>query len=646
MVKKIISTFLIVLSLSVNAQIQEEWSSSFEKAVNWQMVTALGNYIVHTNSGLYGINYDSGEVIWHNPGFPNLEEASFSELENSPFAKVETSNGLFFINTFDGTTVFNSSDSGVKKVKDHFVLYRSNSIVVSGTSGGGENIALAVDISSGEVLWKSQEDFGRIVDIVELTDSEFLGITLFKNARIKSKTGEIIWSVENSEESKQLSGMGGFGKLLQKAAETVVEGEEMNLDFALHPSLDYFVIGTEAENDNIGMSSSNNTVVSYTSTYRAYDIANGELLWKDPVSVNGRLGHSTWVGENLLILPFGRNRSKVNLFDMQTGEGLWGKKGRGVPIKGGIYSYTPTENGMLVITTRNDKNFLNYLDTERGIFTFDKAIKVKGFVGYTLTTDHGILYVTEEEMNIVNISTGDLFWDKDIKCHYSLTQQMDDQLYFFNDKTQSVGGLDLRSGQVVLNGNTPIQFKEGEGPSAIEVRDDGIFISSDQNFALYDFEGSQVYQAYFPSPREAGWKRALLYAGTIYTGYVSAVSGMASGAFQSASTQYSPESVEGQTLAGIGQSYGEMSASAGEVAGMAFKAANKRFKATEQARDYVMVLTKTDNGIELAKIAKDTGASEKSIFLGKNRKPNYAIDLVEGIVFLESDRTFIKKYDF
>ena len=59
-----------------------------------------------------------------------------------------------------------------------------------------------------------------------------------------------------------------------------------------------------------------------------------------------------------------------------------------------------------------------------------------------------------------------------------------------------------------------------------------------------------------------------------------------------------------------------------------------------------MVLTKNDTGIELAKINKDTGEREKSIFLGKNRKPNYAIDMVEGIVFLESDKTFIKKYNF
>ena len=63
-----------------------------------------------------------------------------------------------------------------------------------------------------------------------------------------------------------------------------------------------------------------------------------------------------------------------------------------------------------------------------------------------------------------------------------------------------------------------------------------------------------------------------------------------------------------------------------------------------QSRDYIMVLTKTDQGIELVKINKDTGESEKSISLGKNRKPNYAIDLIEGIVYLEIDKNFIKQY--
>jgi hypothetical protein len=195
-----------------------------------------------------------------------------------------------------------------------------------------------------------------------------------------------------------------------------------------------------------------------------------------------------------------------------------------------------------------------------------------------------------------------------------------------------------------MSGQTQIDFKEGEGPRHIEVRDSGIVISSDQNFAMYDFDGELRYQSYFESPKEEGWKRALLYAGSIYAGYVSAVSGLASGVMDQASHQAGYQSAEGQTFAEVGQAYNEMSKAAGGAASMAFGAANKRFKATKESRDYIMVLAKTDEGIELVKMNKDTGESEKSIALGKNRKPNYAIDLIEGIVYLEVDKNFIKQY--
>jgi len=642
---KSLSFILLFVAMSLNAQLKETWSSSFDRQINWQVVTSLGNYIVQTDSGLFGIQNDTGDVIWHDPNFTDLSETNFAELDNSPFAKIETTHGLFFINMFNGSTVFNSYDNGIKKVQDHFVLYRSNTIVVSGKSEDKENIAVSVDIETGKVLWKSKEDFGKIVDIVELSDQELLGVTLFKNMRINSVTGEVIWSVANSKESQQLSTMGGMGNLLQKFAETAVDTEDIKLDFAIHPSLEYFVIGSEEVNDNVMISSSSqNQTPTYNSTYRAYSVKNGDLIWKKPVTVKGQLGHSTWIADNLLIMPFGTNNSKVNLIDIQTGQGLWGKKGKGISIKGGIYSYTPTENGMLVITTRNDKNFLNYLDTQSGTFTFDKTIKVKGYVGYTLTTDKGILYATESEMNIVNTSTGDLLWEKDIKTHYNLVQQKDDHLYLFNNKTGSINALDLNSGQISMSGQTEIDFKEGEGPKQIEVRDSGIVLSSDQNFAMYDFDGKLTYQSYYKSPKEEGWKRALLYAGSIYAGYVSAVSGMASGVMSQASYQAGYQSAEGQTYAEVGQAYNEMSKAAGGAASMAFGAANKRFKATKESRDYVMVLTKTDEGIELVKMNKDTGESETSIALGKNRKPNYAIDLIDGIVYLEVDKNHIKQF--
>ena len=645
MLKKLIFSALILFNLTIFAQAEETWTSTFNNEVNWQTVSALGNYVVQTNSGLFGIDNTSGEVIWSDITFGRLSENSFSELDNSPFAKIETDKGFFILNLFDGTKVFNSFEHGIKNVKQHFVLYQSNSIVVAGKSVSGEDMALSIDIASGKVLWSKEGSFGKLMNLVELNKDELLGITLLKNVKINSKTGDVIWSIDNSSEAKQLSNMGAFGDLLKDVAEAATDGMEIKLDFKMHPSGNYFVIGSEQKNESQSISSSSgNTIVTFTSVYRAYEVTNGELLWKDPIEVKGQLGLTAWINNDLLVLPQGKQNSKVNLFSMQDGTGLWGKKGKGISIKGGIYDYTPTENGMLVITTRNEKHFLNYLDTKNGLFTFDKTIKVKGHVGYTLTTDLGILYATAEEMNIVNTSTGELLWDKDLKTHYKLVNQNGNHLYTYDYKTGSVIGVNLDNGAIDMTGSEPVKFDENESPNTLELREKGILLSSDQNFAMYDYNGALLFQKYYASPREEGWKKALLFAGTVYAGYVSAVSTMASGVLQEAGAQQGLDTVEGQTFAELGAAYNEMGKSAGSAAGLAFNAANKRFKATKEARNYCMVLTKNENGIELLKINKDTGESEGSIPLGKNRKPNYAIDLVEGEVFLKHDSNGIKRF--
>ena len=633
----------LVLTSGLYAQSTPTWTSSFDQNVNWQKVTSLGNYIVQTDAGLFGIDTESGNILWQDAEFGRVEEAAFAELENSPFAKIETPKGLYIINSFDGSRLFNSFDHGFSKVQNHFVLYRSNTIIVAGKSDLGPNTVLSIDIASGDVLWTSEGDVGKLFTVIELTDQDLLGVTLVKNVRMKSRSGEIVWSNENSAEAKQMEKLGAFGDLLKKAAETAAEGMEINLDFALHPSGESFVIGVEQQQES-SFSSSGQTTINYTSEYRAYDVHSGELLWEKPIEAKGQLGHTTWVGEDLLVLPFGTQNSRINLHRMSDGGGLWGKKGRGFNIKGGIYDYTATDGGMLVITTRNDKHFLNYLDTSSGLLTFDKAIKVQGDVGYTINTDHGIAYVTAEEMNIVNISTGELLWDKDLKTDYHLVAQDREILYAFDTKAETVKAINLATGNIDMAGNHPLEFQEKEYPQYMELRENGIFLGADQNFALYGYDGSLKYHSYFPSPREAGWKRALLFANTIYAGYYAAAGAMASGAFNQAASQQGMDTVEGQVFSEIGNAYNEMSQSAGSAASMAFKAAQRRFKATSEARDYVVVLTKADDGISLMKIDKDSGASNSSIPLGKNRKPNYAIDLVAGEVFLEVDPKTVRRF--
>ena len=127
-------------------------------------------------------------------------------------------------------------------------------------------------------------------------------------------------------------------------------------------------------------SSSGEPSISYTNNYQAYNISDGSLVWEDDLEVKGMLGHLILMEKGLLVLPDDGNRTKINLFDYQTKAGLWGKKGRGIAIKGGIYDYLDSGKGILLVSRTSSNNFLNYLDPNAGVITFEKPVKVDGSI--------------------------------------------------------------------------------------------------------------------------------------------------------------------------------------------------------------------------------------------------------------------------
>ena len=70
----------------------------------------------------------------------------------------------------------------------------------------------------------------------------------------------------------------------------------------------------------------------------------------------------------------------------------------------------------------------------------------------------------------------------------------------------------------------------------------------------------------------------------------------------------------------------------------------KRFKATAATKDNQFVLTKLDDGVGLVKLSKDTGAMEKEIVL-KDKKPEYQVDDIAGILYYKADNNSIFAYD-
>jgi hypothetical protein len=226
-----------------------------------------------------------------------------------------------------------------------------------------------------------------------------------------------------------------------------------------------------------------------------------------------------------------------------------------------------------------------------------------------------------------------------------LTARKEQQIYAFDITEKKIVSIDMQSCSVKVISSTPLVFEGKESPRSIELRENGIFINSDQNVALTGYDGTQVYKNYYPAPREPGLKRALLYAQAVRAAYIGANSYYASAAFQSAAPKTS-DPVAGAVFQGVGEAYGQLGDAASDFAKASFKQANARIKATSHGRDFMIVLIQEDKSVFLAKINKNTGKIDGRIDLGKDRTPEYAVDDITGQTYLKSAVNTVSSYKF
>ena len=627
------------------AQVEVNWNKQIPTDILWQEVTALGNLIVSSREGLIGVNTETGDISWSIRAFGNLGRDAYEELPNSPFFTVTTNNNLHLIDQISGKEVFNSANAGLQKIASYYLLYNSDAILVAGKDQIGEPLMVSVKMSDGSLSWSMNEEFGSIIAANELANQELLIVTLFNNYKLNADTGDIIWKRTISKEAAQVDKMGAFGALMKEAANNMAKNMDIELRFYKPGGGDVFYLGSQQERQSGMTSSSGTTTVNYTNHYNAYNINDGSLVWNEDLQVNGALGQVSFLDKGLLILPDDGNRTKINLFDYDTQEGLWGKKGRGIAIKGGVYDYMDSGDGILLVTRTANKDFLNFLDPTAGAITFQKPVKVDGTVVGIVPLENSILYITTTSMNILDQHSGMLKWKKSIQTSPELTTEHDGKIYAFDYKSGSVKVVNLATEEISDLSQVALQFQGKEAPQQLEIVEDGIFVHSDQNVAKYNFDGSLSFQEYYAAPREQAWKRALLYASSVRAAYIGATSYYVSGAMAAAENDVRQEdALAGDMVAQVGDAYGELGNAASSYAVSAFKQANARLKATKAGRDFMFIMSKNEKDIVLLKVSKLTGEIEGEINLGKDREPIYALDDITGQVYYRSGDAALTSY--
>ena len=186
-----------------------------------------------------------------------------------------------------------------------------------------------------------------------------------------------------------------------------------------------------------------------------------------------------------------------------------------------------------------------------------------------------------------NIYSGKTIIDKEIRTNPTLIDQNEDLLYAYDNSSSTLKILDKKTGLVSKLGDA-INFEGKESPSSINIRGNGILISSSQNLALVDYSGKTSFQTYLEAPREPGIIRALRYAQAIRAAYIGAVSYAGAGAYQRAANYINKENkVAGAMVSDIGMVYQDLGNQATDFAKKSWQMANARLKATKEADDYI-----------------------------------------------------------
>ncbi len=650
------------------ANVNPDWSLRFESPIEWQRVTPMGHLLVSTATGLHGINPENGQVVWTRTDLGQLVEEFYEVIPRTPFVVISDETmprRVVVLDSIEGRVIFDSKQAGIREVVGKNILHRRGALLILGVSAVGEAPVMALfDISAGEHRWTHESVFVRPKPIqtrvqkpkgklfkfmakvtenaasaqqaaappepaeeiksfpIELGEDAFLLASNRGLFRIDSRTGEVAWKVGMFSSRSRV--------------------------FVSPTHADMFVTGHKYTH------TVNGTVESVTSLYRAYRVSDGKEIWNEPVSLDSLVNDVIFHDRGLVLSPKTASGGKIKFVDYKTGQSLWGKKGKGIKVSGGIVDHIVIGDE-IILTTGHDsawtnkgtEYFLNILDVDQAALRFKKSHKVKGRMLATEVLPKGILYVTTSEMNILDRVSGKPLHKSVTSDGSLITATAGDRVYAFSSKDRSLYVLDKTQGSLSRLSEAPVKLGDGEIPFSLEVGESQITLVSNQNIAVFDPAGSLMFHAYHPAPRRSGLMRALLIANAVRAGIASAATGVYSGAFAAAAVDQEPGSVGNTLAAGVAEGYGEMAVGYGSLSKQYAAAARERFKASTNAADFVFMMVQLPNRrFGLARVSKIDGEIVALVDMQKDKQPSYQVDSISNRIYYRLQPTELVGYRF
>ncbi len=606
------------------------WSSMAQKAeapdfmydvgakINEMTLTQGGTMVIATNDGLVGIKPGQSELLFNFTDYGRVKPEELFFVPNAPYVVVgQTGFGAMttkkaVIDYMSGKKLFSTEDNGWKMIMTCDVMMPQNKLVVSGQRRSKEKFAMQVavyDLDSGA------EDYR-----FNLGDPNRVGI-----AKNYSVTGRPLLLKEH------LIIPTAQGLIAKKAntGETLWQNKMKNINWMTTDETEKEIYGFQ------GVNNGSNTKIHKVG-------ANGEQLWADERKVKGKVVNFEILPQGIAVvsnvdnsgksglmkLASSRSESKIAFLSANNGEDLWDKAPK---TKGYVQHFYIMDDGILFGVYEGGINKISF----DGKTLFKKPLKTGENILTMASTPQGLIYITSEDANIVNLQTGDQVWKKPLK--YKRADAVGSTFDNANSRylisaDEDLFAVDAESGDVSTLASS--KFDGKEAPSGVEIRDGGILLTSDQNMMLLDWDGSQQWHEYHRAPGKSAF-------GAILMG-ITAVASAATATAAYAEANRNRNRLGQYTSRG--EAYADLGDGMAVATGASVAEMLRRFKATSATENSQFILTKLDDGVGLVKVNKDTGTTEKEILI-KDKKPEYQVDEFGGILYYKANNSSVYAYD-
>jgi outer membrane protein assembly factor BamB len=652
-----LALLLVTAFAAESAPAPPAWTRDFAAPVEWQRVTAFGQLLVSTSAGLHAVDPVSGRVLWTHVGLAATPAQSIEELAGSPLVlisdRAENPRSVV-LNVFNGQLVFDSRVAKVGQISAPRVLPNANSLLVAGFEAGNiEPTLFAYAMEDGRQLWKSgvlngalNPSGNRLIGLLmtaalavvevdalqspplELGDGTFLLGAMGHVFRLHADTGDVLWRTPFA---------GGVFEFRRADA---------------RPGVVY--VGAEETEQVMG---AGETMQQRVAThYQAFRLDDGAPVWKRPVRFQKPMNRTILALDGGLAVSDGdRDKGKLQLLDYETGESLWGTKGRGIEISGQIVDYSFAGSDVVLTTgydsiwTNKDTAYLLYvLDTATGGFKFPKPFEVKGRMLGTEQSEQGLIYVTTHEINVFDPTTGALRNAPVLRSREPLVTATDGRrVYAFNASDGFLYTFDRDTGDVAKLSQAPFALPGDDRARTLDLLDDTLVLMGQQTVAGFGVDGALKFNVHYAAPRDPGWMRALAWAAGVRAGMASVSAGLYGAAFADAANDAADGSVGHEMATQLSRGFSDLSDGYRDLSGDYVRFARRRYEASAESRDFFFMLVQHDDRrVVLAQVSKRDGRILSEIDLARDKEPDYQVDDVSSFVFLKPADSVIAGYRF